>query len=63
MSKNTNESIETILREMRDNTSAKIWDNKGSIIFTLKSMYGDCLDVDKAKDMYDKINNEVEDES
>jgi hypothetical protein len=49
------EKIKELLLVLRKGLGKNIWKNKQSILFTLKSTYGDSLDTTIASRLYDEI--------
>ena len=58
MTKLDRATIKHILVERKFDLSARVWQEKETIIFDLKAKYGEAFDCDMARDIYDKIKEE-----
>ncbi len=60
MTKLDRATIKHILVERKFDLSARVWQEKETIIFNMKAKYGKAFDCDMARDIYDKIKEEEE---
>ncbi len=55
MSKSTEDKLRKIMEELFRDLGIRCWQNKSSIIFSLRSKYGDTLNIELAESIYDQI--------
>jgi hypothetical protein len=56
----TEEKIKEILTDLKEQLGEQVWNNKSSILFTMKSKYGKILNTELASKIYDNLKEKGE---